>query len=61
MAEESGEPVRPEVLVTQTLLAKLRIENWLTFLTWLQSKFTKSQATGAKTSDEIPSAPRNAE
>jgi hypothetical protein len=40
--------------LTQTLLAKLRIENWLTFLIWLQSKLTRSQATGAKTSDERP-------
>jgi hypothetical protein len=34
--------------LTQTLLAKLRIENWLTFLIWLQSKLTRSQATGLR-------------
>ena len=43
--------------LTQTLLAKLRIENWLSFLAWLQAKFAKNQATRAKTADEISSTP----
>ncbi len=41
MVEEEVEPVRPEILSTQTQLAKLQIQNWLTFFALLRAKFEK--------------------
>jgi len=41
MVEEEVEPVRPEILGTQTQLAKLQIQNWLTFFALLRAKFEK--------------------
>jgi len=41
VVEEAAEPVRPEILSTQTQLAKLQIQNWLTFFALLRAKLEK--------------------
>jgi len=43
VAEKLGESVKPELLAIQTQLAKLRIENWLAFFSFLLTKLTKIQ------------------
>jgi len=42
VVEEDAEPIRPENLSTQTQLAKLQIQNWLTFFALLRAKFEES-------------------
>jgi hypothetical protein len=39
VAEKIFEGVRPELLKAQTHLARLRLENWLTFITFLRGHF----------------------
>jgi len=47
VAEKVYEVVRPELVEAQTQLARLRIENWLTFLSFLQREFTQIGNIGA--------------